>query len=57
MKFEITKPSSVASVELGSVPLQSISDSRIEDLKKVEKFITPQKLHDFWKGNQLIKLE
>ncbi len=50
MKFKITKHSSISGFELGSVPLQSISDSRIEYLKKVEKFITPQKRYDFWRG-------
>lgn len=41
---------SEANVELAVVVPGSVPDSRIGDLKKVEKFVTPQKLQEFWKA-------
>ena len=36
-------------IQLTQMFIEDVGESRIEDLKKVEKFINPQKLQEFWK--------
>jgi len=37
-------------IQITQISIKDVGESRIEDLKKVEKFINPQKLQEFWKG-------
>lgn len=36
--------------EFDKVQIEDVEEGRMEELKKVKKFITPEKRQDFWKG-------
>jgi len=50
MFTKITKENPDSFSEPMLIHAENATDSRIEELTKVEKFITPSKLSDFWKG-------
>ena len=50
MSFKILNSITDTNLGINTITSQRISESRVEDLKKVEKFISPQKLQEFWRG-------
>jgi hypothetical protein len=50
MTVRILKPVTTALPELQTMVPEEIAETRIEDLKRVEKFISPNKLEEFLKG-------